>query len=43
MLTMFSLVNVGDFGSNNDSGVLENSTMGKTFASNQMGFPDNNM
>ena len=37
---VFTLVNVGDFGSNNDSGVLENSTMGKAFASNQMGLPD---
>ena len=42
MLTIyvFTLVNVGDFGSNNDSGVLENSAMGKAFASNQMGLPD---
>ena len=37
---VFTLVNVGDFGSNNDSGVLENSTMDKAFASNQMGLPD---
>ena len=37
---VFSLMNVGDFGSNNDSGVLENSAMGKAFACNQMGLPD---
>jgi hypothetical protein len=37
---VFTLVNVGDFGSNNVRGVLENSTMGKAFASNQMGLPD---
>ena len=39
---VFSLVNVGDFGSNNDSRVLENSAMGKAFASNQV-FLINNM
>ena len=37
---VFSLMNVGDFGSNNDSRVLENSAMGKAFACNQMGLPD---
>ena len=31
---VFSLMNVGDFGSNNNSGVLENSAMGKAFACN---------
>ena len=29
---IFSLVNIGDYGSNNDSGVLENSVVGKAFA-----------
>ena len=37
---VFSLVNVGDFGSNNDSGVLENSAMGEAVACDQMGLPD---
>ena len=37
---VFSLMNVGDFGSNNDSGVLENSAMCKAFECNQMGLPD---
>ena len=34
----FTFVNIGDYGSNNDSGVLGNSLMGKAYASNSLGF-----
>ena len=37
---VFSLVNIGDFGSNNDSGVLQNSAMGRALESNTLGIPD---
>ena len=36
---IFSFVNIGDYGSNNDSGVLENSVMGKAFANDALGVP----
>ena len=35
----FSYVDVGEYDSNNDSGVLENSRMGRTFAANKMNIP----
>ena len=34
-----SFVNIGDYGSNNDSGVLENSVMGKAFANDALCVP----
>lgn len=37
---VFSLVNIGDYGSNNDSGVLQNSAMGRALESNTLGIPD---
>ena len=37
---IFNYIDVGDFGSNNDSGVLENSAIGKAFATNHIGIPD---
>lgn len=37
---VFTFVNIGDYGSNNDSGVLENSVMGTAFANNSLGIPD---
>ena len=37
---VFSLVNIGDFGSNNDSGVLQNSAMGRALERNILGVPD---
>lgn len=37
---VFTFVNIGDFGSNNDSGILQNSIVGKSFASNALGVPD---
>ena len=36
----FTLINIGDYGSNNDSGVLGNSEIGKALASNTLGVPD---
>ena len=39
----FSFVDVGEYGSNNDSGVLNNSNMGKMFDRNQMGVPDSEL
>ena len=39
----FSLVDVGEYGSNNDSGVLKNSNMGKMFERNQMGVPESEL
>ena len=39
----FSFVDVGEYGSNNDSGVLKNSNMGKMFDRNQMGVPDSEL
>ena len=35
----FSYVDVGEYGSNNDSGVLKNSRMGRKFAVNKMNIP----
>ena len=37
---IFNFINIGDYGSNNDSGVLENSDVGKAFANNSLGVPD---
>ncbi|KAK2553525.1 hypothetical protein P5673_025010 [Acropora cervicornis] len=37
---VFSLVNIGDFRSNNDSGVLQNSAMGRALEHNTLGIPD---
>ena len=37
---IFNFINIGDYGSNNDSGVLGNSDMGKAFANNSLGVPD---
>ena len=37
---VFSQVNIGDFGSNNDSGVLENSAMGRALERNILGVRD---
>ena len=37
---VFSLINIGDFGSNNDSGVLQNSAMGRALERNTLGIPD---
>ena len=37
---VFTLVNIGDYGSNNDSGVLQNSAMGKALESNSLGIPE---
>ena len=34
----FSLVDVGEYGSNNDSGILRNSKMGKRFPKGEMNF-----
>ena len=39
----FSFVDIGEYGSNNDSGVLKNSNMGKMFDRNQMGVPDSEL
>ena len=39
----FSFVDVGEYGSNNDSGVLKNSNMCKMFDRNQMGVPDSEL
>ena len=39
----FSFVDVGEYGSKNDSGVLKNSNMGKMFDRNQMGIPDSQL
>ena len=36
----FTLVNVGDFGSNNDSGILAKSSMGKRFEEQKMNVPN---
>ena len=36
----FSLVDVGEYGSNNDSGILNNSIIGKMFKNNKMKLPD---
>ena len=37
---VFILINTGDFGSNNDSGILQNSVMGRALESNTLGIPD---
>jgi len=37
---VFSLVNIGDFLSNNDSGVLQNSAMGRALERKILGIPD---
>nr|XP_058956579.1 putative nuclease HARBI1 [Pocillopora verrucosa] len=37
---IFNFIDIGDYGSNNDSGVLENSDVGKAFANNSLGVPD---
>ena len=37
---VFTLVNIGDYGSNNDSGVLQNSAMVKALESNSPGIPE---
>ena len=37
---IFSFVNIWDYGSNNDSGVLENSVVGKAFAHDALCVPD---
>ena len=37
---IFTVVNIGDYGSSNDSSVLENSPMGKAFATRCFGVPD---
>ena len=37
---IFNFINIGDYGSNNDSGVLENSVMGKAFANNSLSISD---
>ena len=39
----FSFLEVGKYGSNNDSGVLKNSNTGKMFDRNQMGVPDSEL
>ena len=39
----FCFADVGEYGSNNDSGVLKNSNMGKMFDRNQMGVPDSEL
>ena len=39
----FSFVDVGEYGSNSDSGVLKNSNMGRIFDRNQMGVPDSEL
>lgn len=36
---VFSFVNVGDYGSNNDSGILQNSPLGKALENNTLGIP----
>ena len=38
---VFTLVDIGDYGSNNDSGIFSNSDMGKLFGTNGMNSPDN--
>ena len=37
---VFSQVNIGSYGSNNDSGLFRNSTMGKGFFENRMNLLD---
>ena len=37
---IFMLVDIGSYGSNNDSGVFSNSTMGKWFFENHINLPD---
>ena len=37
---VFTLVNIGDFGSNNDSNILQNSAMAETLESITLGIPD---
>lgn len=37
---MFSLVNIGDFGSNNDSDILQNPAMGGALETITLGIPD---
>ena len=37
---VFALVDIGSYGSNNESGVFRNSTMGKGFFENCMNLPD---
>lgn len=36
---VFTLVNIGDFGSKNDSFILVNSSMGKALENNTLGIP----
>ena len=36
----FTLVGIGEYGSNNDSGIFSNSEMGKLFHSEKMNLPD---
>ena len=38
---VFTLVDIGDYGSNNDSGIFSNCDMGKLFLANGMNLPDN--
>ena len=38
----FSFVDVGEYGSNNDSGVLNNSKMGKRFQRGELNVPEPN-
>ena len=37
---VFTLVNIGDFGSNNDSDILQNSAMGGALETITLGIPD---
>ena len=37
----FTLVSIGDYGSNNDSGVLEESKLGEAFSQNKLDIPPN--
>ena len=37
---VFYLINIGDFGSNNDSGILQNSAMGRALESHTLAIPD---
>lgn len=37
---IFNFINIGDYGSNNDRGVLENLDVGKVFVNNSLGVLD---